>query len=71
MKLPYDQLNADANPEGTLMAYIWLKQLYAEYPTGAELAEALYQFRKEHDMIKEVEEKKKRIKKLADEIDEE
>lgn len=71
MNLPFEQLNPEANPAGTLQAYTWLKQFYAEYPTGAELAEALYQYRRENNMIVEREEKKRRVKQLQAEIDSE
>jgi len=68
MKLPYALLNASADPEGTLTALTWLKQFYAKYPTGAELAEALYQYRKENNLIVEQAEKRKKIKQLQEEL---
>jgi hypothetical protein len=71
MEFKYPFYIKDADPTGVEEALVWLKDFYLRYPTGNEIGEALHQFRKEHDMIKEVEEKKKRIKKLADEIDEE
>lgn len=59
----------DADPEGVAEALEFLNKFYARYPSGNELAEALHQYRREHNMIVEVEEKKRRIKKLQDEID--
>ncbi len=61
----------DANPLGVEEALLFLNEFYRRYPTGNELAEALHQYRREHNMIVEIEEKKRRIKKLQHELDEE
>ncbi len=61
----------DADPAGVAEALEFLNKFYARYPSGNEVAEALHQYRREHDMIVEVEEKRKRVKKLIDELEQE
>ncbi len=61
----------DADPEGVAEALKFLNKFYERYPSGSEIAEALHQYRREHNMIVEVEEKRKRIKKLQDELEQE
>ncbi len=61
----------DADPEGVAAALEFLNKFYERYPSGNEVAEALHQYRREHDMIVEVEEKRKRVKKLIDELEQE
>lgn len=71
MTFKYPFYIKEADPKGTQEALAFLQEFYIRYPTGNEIGEALHQYRREHDMIKEVEEKKRRIKKLEAEIDEE
>ena len=61
----------DAKPEGVAEALVWLREFYCRYPTGAEWGEAMHQLRRELDLIKEVEQKKKKVKQLIDELDDE
>lgn len=68
MKLPYALLNASADPEGTLIAYTWFKEIYAKYPNGTEVGEALYQYRKENNLIVEQEKRRRQIKQLQEEL---
>ena len=60
-----------AMPEGVAEALAFFKEFYTRYPTGAEIGEALHQYRREHNLIQEKEEKKKKVKELLDELGEE
>jgi len=60
----YHKDAVDANVDA---CYAAIRPLYDRY-TAADIAEAHYRIRKELDMIIEVAEKKKRIKKLQDEL---
>ena len=61
----------DANPEGVAELLPILREFYTRYPSGNEVGEALHQLRRELDLIVEVETKKRRVKALLDEIDDE
>ena len=67
MALPekYHKDAVDANVDA---CYAVIRPLYDLY-TAADIAEAHYQIRKELDMIKEIEEKKKRIRALKAELE--
>ena len=71
MKFKYEFYIKEANPEGVAEALAWLKEFYARYPTGNEVGEALHQLRREFNLIQEVEKKKRKLKELEDELDEE
>ena len=66
MALP-EKYNLDAVDENVDACYAAIRPLYDLY-TAADIAEAHYRIRKELDMIKEVEEKKKRIRRLKEEL---
>jgi hypothetical protein len=55
----------DADTEGAQEAYTWLTEFYTRYPTGLELAEALYQVRKDLDLIPPEPEPKPRAKRTS------
>lgn len=71
MEFKHEFYIKDADPVGTQEALTFFREFYARYPSGLEVAEALHQYRREHNLIIEVEEKKRRVKKLQDELDEE
>jgi len=58
-----------ADVKGTAEALAWLTEFYTRYPTGAEVAEALHQYRKENNLIIETEVKRKQIKQLEEDLD--
>lgn len=60
----YHKDAVDANVD---ICYEIIRPLYDLY-SAVDIAEAHYRIRKELDMIVEIEEKKKRIKKLQDEL---
>lgn len=70
MEFKHEFYIKDADPVGTQEALAFLNEFYRRYPTGNELAEALHQYRREHNLIIEVEAKRRRVKKLQEEIDE-
>lgn len=59
----------EANPEGVAELLPILKEFYSRYPTGNEVGEALHQLRREFNLIQEVEEKRKRVAKIQQELD--
>lgn len=71
MKFKYDFYHKDANAEGTAEALAWLNDFYTRYPTGLELGEALHQYRREHNLIQEIEKKRKTVAKIQQELDDE
>lgn len=66
-KFPFHVPTAD--PAGVAELLPILKEFYTRFPTGAEVSEAIHQYRREHNLIIEKEEKKKRVKKLQEELD--
>lgn len=62
----YHKDAVDANVDA---CYAAIRPLYNQY-SALDIAEAHYRIRKELDMIKEVEEKKKRIARLKAELEE-
>ena len=67
MALP-EKYHKDANDANVRACVAAIRPLYDLY-TAADIAEAHYQIRKELDMIKEIEEKKKRIRALKAELE--
>lgn len=65
-----EKYNLDAVDENVDACYAAIRPLYELY-SAHDIAEAHYRIRKELDMIVEREEKKKRIKKLKDELENE
>jgi len=70
MEFKYPFYIKDADPEGTQEALAFFREFYTRYPSGNEVGEALHQYRREMNLIIEREEKKKRVKTLLDELDE-
>lgn len=68
-KFRFPFYHKDADPEGVALALEFFNEFYSRYPTGAEVGEALHQYRREHDLIKAVEEKRRKIKQLEEEVD--
>lgn len=71
MNFKYPFYIKDADPKGVTEMLPILREFYTRYPTGNELGEAIHQLRRELDLIVEVETKKRRVKELLDEIDDE
>lgn len=71
MEFKYPFYIKEADPKGTLEALDFLREFYRRYPTGNEVGEALHQLRRELNLVKEVEQKKKKIKEMLDELDDE
>lgn len=68
MSLKYEQYIKDADVDAVTKCVEAIRPLYDLY-TPADIAEAHYQIRKELDMIVEREEKRKRIKKLQQDLE--
>jgi len=58
----------DADPKGVAEALTFLREFYTRYPTGAEVGEALHQIRRELNLIQETEVKRRKIKELEQEL---
>ena len=71
MKFNYEFYIKEADPEGVAELLPVLREFYRRYPTGNEVGEALHQLRRELDLIQEREEKRKKIKEMLDELDDE
>ena len=69
MALP-EKYHLAADDANVLACYAAIRPLYDQY-SALDIAEAHYQIRKELDMIKEIEEKKKRIRALKAELESE
>lgn len=69
MEFKHEFYIKDADPEGVAEALKFFNDFYARYPTGAEVGEALHQYRRENNLITEVAEKRKRLKQLQEELD--
>jgi hypothetical protein len=71
MEFKYPFYIKDASPEGVAEILPVLQEFYHRYPTGNEVGEALHQLRRELNLIQEVEAKRKKVKQLIDELDDE
>ena len=71
MEFKYTFYIKEADPKGTQEALDFLREFYTRYPTGNEVGEALHQLRREFNLIQEVEAKRKKVKQLLDELDDE
>ena len=69
MEFKYPFYIKEADPEGVAELLPILKEFYRRYPTGNEVGEALHQLRRELNLIQEQEEKKRKVKQLVDELD--
>lgn len=70
-KFKYPFYIKEADLEGVEEILPILREFYTRYPTGAEVGEALHQLRRELNLIQEVEAKRKKVKQLIDELDDE
>ena len=61
----------EADPEGVAELLPVLREFYIRYPSGNEVGEALHQLRRELNLIQEREEKRKKVKEMLDELDDE
>ena len=71
MEFKYPFYIKEADPEGVAELLPILREFYHRYPTGNEVGEALHQLRRELNLIQEQEEKKRKVKQLIDELDDE
>ena len=71
MKFNYEFYIKEADPEGVAELLPVLREFYRRYPTGNEVGEALHQLRRELNLIQEREEKRKKVKEMLDELDDE
>ena len=71
MEFKYPFYIKEADPEGVAELLPILREFYHRYPSGNEVGEALHQLRRELDLIVEVAEKKKRVRKLIEELGDE
>ena len=69
MEFKYPFYIKEADPEGVAELLPILREFYHRYPTGNEVGEALHQLRRELNLIQEQEEKKRKVKQLVDELD--
>jgi hypothetical protein len=50
-KLPWPNYQPTFDEAGAIEAYTFLREFYNRYPSGAEVGEALYQVRRDLDLI--------------------